>query len=183
MRSLQHAAAMAVLAAALTASGSAFAASAPDDAAAVMTVARDICLPLLRGGKIETVAKTTGLRNGRDGWVLPISGKRRIEVDPPGGANPTVCTATIIHDPGAGPSILAALTAWSATQTPALQALKTEEKAKGSLYQLTTSVWEGQIAGGDLAVVYAEDKTLDGKPVAGNLDQATLSVGLTPSPR
>jgi hypothetical protein len=176
---------MAVLAAAPSASGSALAASGPEDqdAAAVMTVARDICLPLLRGGKIEAVAKATGLKNGRDSWVLPISGRRRIEVDPPGGANPTVCTATIIHDPGSGPSILAALTAWSAMQTPPLSALKTEEKAKGSLYQLTTSVWEGQIAGGDLAVAYAEDKTLDGKPVAGTFDQATLSVGLTPSPR
>ncbi|MDB5459899.1 MAG: hypothetical protein JWO72_1640 [Caulobacteraceae bacterium] len=183
MMSLSHAAALAAFAVAVATSGAALAAPIPDGkgAAATLAVVKHVCMPLLTGAKIEDVAKTAGLRNGRDGWVLPIGGKRHIEIDPPGGANPHVCSATIIHDPNAGASIVDAITAWSGRQTPALQPLKTQEKVTGALYQLTTSSWIGKAAGGDLVVVYSEDKTLDGKPVAGNLDQASLTVGLTPS--
>jgi hypothetical protein len=182
MMPLSHAAALAAVAA-LAWSVPALAAPAADDrgAAAVMAVVTDVCLPLLRGAKVETVAKAAGLKNSRDGWMLPISGKQRIEIDPPGGANPHVCAATIIHDPSSGPAIVSALGDWSQMQAPALPPLKTQEKATGALYQLTTSSWEGMAAGGDLAVVYTEDKTLDGKPVAGALDQAALTVALTPS--
>jgi hypothetical protein len=184
MTSPFHTAALAALAAALAPVGSTLAAPGSDgkDAAATLAVVKDICLPLLQGAKIDTVAKAAGLKNGRDGWVLPISGKRHIEVDPPGGSNPHVCAATVVHDPNAGLSIVTALGNWASSQTPALQPLKAQEKATGALYQLTTSSWSGKAAGGDLAVVYSEDKTLDGKPVAGGLDQASLTVGLTPSP-
>lgn len=150
-------------------------------AAATLVVVRDICLPMLKGAPIEAVAKTTGLRNGRDGWVLPIAGKRHIEVSPPGGSNPHVCSATVIHDPGAGPSILSALREWVSSRSPPLQATKSELAATGPLYRLTTSAWEGSMEGGHLAMVYSEDKTPDGKPVAGNLDQATLTLALTPA--
>lgn len=150
-------------------------------AAAAVLVVREICLPLLTGAKIDTVAKTTGLKNRHDGWVLPIAGKRHIELSPPGGSNPQVCGATVIHDPSAGASILGALRQWASDHSPPLQATKTEQAATGPLYRLTISSWEGKTADGNLAVVYAEDKTPDGKPVAGNLDQATLSVALTPA--
>jgi len=148
---------------------------------AVMTTVKDVCLPLLKGTPIAAVAKTTGLKNGRDGWVLPIAGKRHIEIDPPDGPNPHVCSATVIHAPGEDDSILKALTGWVASQTPALQPIKSGEKATGALYQLTTSSWSGPTAGGVLGLSYSEDKTLDGKPVAGSLDQATLAISLTPS--
>jgi hypothetical protein len=149
-------------------------------AAATLVAARDICLPVLEGAKIEAVAKTTGLRNRSDGWVLPIAGKRHIELSPPGGTNPHICEVTIIHQPGAGPAILDALRQWASSRSPPLQPTKTEQVATGAVYRLTTSTWEGNTAEGHLAVVYAEDKTLDGRPVAGNLDQATLTVALTP---
>jgi hypothetical protein len=184
MTRLSHAAALVLLAFASTAASIALAATpapAPDPAAAVMTVAKDVCLRLLQGGKIEVVAKTTGLKNGRESWVLPLGGKQRIEVSPPSGSNPHVCTATVFHDPDAAAPIIAALTDWAAAQTPPLLVVKAQEKSTGSLYQQTTSSWEGKIAGGDLGMIYAEDKTLAGKSVAGALDQATLMVGLTPS--
>jgi len=149
-------------------------------AAAALVVVRDICLPILKGAKIDTVAKTAGLKNRRDGWVLPIAGKRHIELSPPGGSNPHVCEATVIHDPDAGAAILSALRGWASSHSPPLQATKIEQVASGAIYRLTTSTWEGKTADGNLAVVYAEDKTPDGKPVAGNLDQATLTVALTP---
>jgi hypothetical protein len=153
-----------------------------NDATAALSTVKDICLPLLKGASVAAVAKTTGLKGGRDDWFLPVSGKRRIEISPPGGANPHVCEATIIHDPTAGDAIVSALGAWAAMQAPALQQLKQQEKVTGALYQLTTSSWEGRTADGNLAVVYSENKTLQGKPVAGGLDQATLSVSLTPAP-
>jgi hypothetical protein len=156
---------------------------APDGkgAAATLVVVRDVCLPMLMGAKIDTVAKSAGLKNRHDGWVLPIAGKRHIELSPPGGSNPHVCEATVIHDPGAGASILAALRQWASGHSPPLQAIKTEQVATGAIYRLTTSTWEGKTANGNLAVVYAEDKSPDGKPVAGDLDQSTLTVALTPA--
>ena len=150
-------------------------------AAAALAVVRDICLPVLKGAKIDAVAKTTGLKSRRDGWVLPIAGKRHIEISPPGGSNPHICEATVIHDPAAGAAILGALRQWASNHSPPLQPTKTELAVTGPLYRLTTSSWEGKTAEGDLAVVYAEDKSPDGKSVAGNLDQATLTVALTPA--
>lgn len=172
-----------VLAAALASSAIA-ATPTPDGKGsdAVMTTVKDVCLPLLKGAQIASVAKTAGLKNGRDGWVLPIAGKRRIEIEPPDGPNPHVCSATVIHAPGADDQIVKALTGWAASQTPGLQPVKSAEKATGPLYQLTTSSWSGKTADGVLGLSYSEDKTLDGKPVAGNLDQATLAISLTPSP-
>jgi hypothetical protein len=86
----------------------------------------------------------------------------------------------VVHEPAAGAPIFEALSQWATSRSPPLQATKTQQAATGPLYRLTTSSWEGKTPDGDLAVLYAEDKTPDGKPVAGNLDQATLSVALTP---
>lgn len=174
-------AAMAIFASLVGGVASAQPSSDGKGAAAALAVVRDICLPVLKGAKIEAVAKSTGLRNGRDGWVLPIAGKRHIEISPPGGSNPHVCAATVFHDPAAGPSILAALRQWAGARSPPLQPTKTELAATGPLYRLTTSSWEGATDGGNLALVYSEDKTPDGKPVAGKLDQATLTLALTPA--
>ena len=70
---------------------------------------------------------------------------------------------------------------WAGSRSPALQPTKTELAATGPLYRLTTSAWEGMTDCGNLALVYSEDKTPEGKPVAGNLDQVTLTVALTPA--
>lgn len=183
MSLIHRTAGLAVLTVAIAGSTPAMAASGPGDkdAQAVLAAIKDVCLPILKGAKIEGLAKATGLRNSRDGWMLPIDGKRRVAIDPPGGANPNLCTGTVVHDPNAGASILAALVGWAAAQTPPLPPVKVEEKATGALYQLTTSSWEGKLDGADAALVYSEDKTLEGRPVAGKLDQSTFALALTPA--
>lgn len=158
-------------------------AQTPDgkDAIASMTVLTEVCLPLLQGAPMDSVVKAAGLKKSRDGWGLTIAGQRRIEIDTPGGSNPHNCSATIIHDPAASDGILSALSDWAGKQTPPLQQIKKQEKATGALYLLTTSSWVGQTAKGDLALAYSEDKTLNGQPVAGALDQAYMTVSLTPA--
>jgi hypothetical protein len=178
---LRLAASVAILAILISGVAGAQPSSDGKGAAAALAVVRDICLPVLKGAKIEAVAKSTGLTDGRDGWVLPIAGKRHVEISPPDGANPHICAATVIHDPTAGPSILGVLRQWASSRSPPLQPRKTELAATGPLYHLTTSSWEGATDSGYLALVYSEDKTPDGKPVAGKLDQATLTVALTPA--
>jgi len=151
------------------------------DAAAVMTAVTSVCLPILQGQPVAAIAKAQGLKKTRDGWMLPIEAKRHIDLDLPGGSNPHVCAATVVHTPGDGAATVAALAAWAAAQVPPLNIIKDKEQAQSGTYLVTASSWSGGIAAGGVALSYAEQKLAGGKPVAGTLDQATLAIVFTPA--
>jgi hypothetical protein len=163
--------------------GPATAPGAPPSAAATaaVTVLRDVCVPLLGGGDLKSVATGGGLKLQDGEWVLPIDGKRRVELQPPDQANPHLCGATITHRVGSQPAILSAVDAWAKSQSPPLQPVKVRQQSTGATSVRTTSTWQGQTAKGSLGVVLTERKTLTGAPVAGELDRSTLLASLTPS--
>lgn len=146
-----------------------------------MSLLQRVCLPLIDGGKLESVAKAAGLRRKDGVWALRIDRKRRLELDPPDVANPYACGATIIHGVGAGPAIHDAIDDWARSQTPGLTPVKVRQASTGAIYARTTSTWEGKNAKGDIGVVLSEEKTLQGRPVDGDLDQSTLILSLTPN--
>ncbi len=149
-----------------------------DAATAVVTTVERICLPLIEGQPIKTVAAATGLKQARGEWVLQLEGKQRVTVAPPGGANPTVCSAVIIHAPGDQEPIVKALDAWAMGKTPAYSRDKVREDIKGAVALRKTSSWYAATPAGNTNIVFSEEKTLQGGPVAGPLDQATLMVNV-----
>jgi hypothetical protein len=155
-------------------------ASPPPSAGAAVAMLQSVCLPLIEGGKLRSIAKANHLRQDDGQWTLVIDHKRRVELDPPDAANPRVCTATIIHSVGSGPFIRQAVDDWARSRSPALKEVKVDQTSAGPSYLRTTSTWQGADPDGVLGVVLSEEKTLNGTPVAGGLDQSEIEVSLTP---
>jgi hypothetical protein len=152
---------------------------APSAAAAVMML-QSVCLPLVEGGNLRSIAKANHLRQEDGQWTLVIDHQRRLELDPPDPANPHVCGATIHHSVGAGPAIRQAVDDWARSRSPALAAVKVGQTSTGPSYLRTTSTWQGPTPNGLVGVALSEEKTLSGEPVAGKLDQSEIEVSLTP---
>jgi|GEM_PF-6712567 len=144
-------------------------------ASAAITALDRVCLPLIQGKPIKAVASAVGMKQTRGEWVMVIEGRQRVVVDPPGGANPTVCTVVITYAPGAETAMIAALDGWAAARTPPLQKDKVREEATGSR---KLSSWLGSTPDGNHTIVLAEQKTPTGGPIAAPLEQATLLVNL-----
>ena len=167
--------------AALPCTGSADPVTAPPpSAAAAVTLLQHVCLPLIKGGDLRTIAKTNHLRQEDGQWTLIIDHGRRLQLDPPDSANPHVCSATIYHSVGAGPAIRQAIDDWARTTSPALTPIKVDETSSGPTYMRTTSTWQGADPSGVVGVALSEEKTLSGAPAAGKLDQSEIEVSLTP---
>ena len=165
---------------ALGSTGSPPASVATPSATAAVSMLQNACLPLVNGGDLKKVARTAGLKLRNGQWMLPVSGKRQLDLQPPDDVNPHVCTVVIIHRIGGDAAILQAINTWAAAQTPPLQPIKVLQKSVGVTYQRTTSTWASQSAKGAEGLVLASEKTLDGKPVAGDDDQSELILSFTP---
>lgn len=73
----------------------------------------------------------------------------------------------VIHEVGAEPAIRQGLDDWARSQTPPLQAVEDEVQASRRQYLRTTSTWSGSSPQGAIGVVFAGEKTLQGRPVDG----------------
>lgn len=154
------------------------AAPAVSPAAAVVTAVEKVCLPLVSGQGLQTIAASTGLEQRDGGWVERIDGKKQIRISPPGRANPNICTGEVIYDRDGQAPILEALDAWA--QSKNLTKGKVREESKGSDLQYRASSWFGAGPNGTTAVVFTEQRELDGRSLAGDFDQAMLLVSVSP---
>ncbi|HEY2483308.1 MAG TPA: hypothetical protein VGI30_14095 [Caulobacteraceae bacterium] len=152
----------------------------PEEVAIISALQR-VCFPLSRGAKVDTVAAASGLRQENGQWVLPIRGPEQIVVTPPDFSNPTVCTATITYDPAQDNQLVGVIDSWAKTQTPPLKAVKVKAPESGPVMQRLTSSWQALGPKETDGVVLSQEKTLQGQPVDGKLDQAELLVSVTPT--
>jgi hypothetical protein len=136
-------------------------------------------VPLIAGRDPDAVSKSAGVRD-RDGqWVLTVDGRKEIMVLPPTPANPNVCSLTVKYDVGGEKPILDLLNAWALANS--LEVRRVREESEGPLRDRRTSSWEGNRQGAPTALVFSEEKTKDGRPVAGDLDQATVLLSIARS--
>jgi len=167
----------AIVLAMATAPLSAFGAAADTrtpEAIDVQVALERVCLPLLKGKTVNQVARPADLKHDDSGWYLAMPGAERLSVQPPGGANPTVCSFKVTYPVDRPQPILALLNLWAKDHhlTPASVA----RASTGPAEQRKTWSWQGRNAGAALAVVFDTEKTLDGRPVGGSLDRATVLV-------
>jgi hypothetical protein len=93
------------------------------DGAVILTVIEKLCVPLVRGGKLDDLAKANGFRqNRRDGtWTLPLGGDKNYSVTMfPVGVNKDVCRGEVHYTLGGEKPIVAALNVWSFLHQPEL---------------------------------------------------------------
>lgn len=151
------------------------------EVAAALTALEKICLPLASGSDLKTLAPSTGLRQENGDWVLPISGPERIDVIPPDSANPHICIATIHFRGNQADAMRSAIGAWAAQQSPPLTPDQVAAAEKGPQRLRTISSWQASTPKAADAVLFTKEKTLDGKPVDGALNEAQVMVSVTPT--
>lgn len=152
----------------------AMAADAPSASAGVVALVEQVCLPLIGKQALEAVSSASGLARRDGDWTLKMEGKASARVTPPGGANPTVCMASLEYDKANGPPMRSALANWAGSKK--LATLKDNVASKSGDLQYHTWSWSGPMAGKTTTVVFTERAELDGRPTYGDLYEATLLV-------
>jgi hypothetical protein len=152
------------------------------DAAQIISVLDQFCVPAIKGGSVDQLASKLNMHKNRDGdLILSLSGPKRIMVTPPNPSNPTVCTLTVLYDVGGDKPIYDALNNWAlAHPTPYVEERTKETSTVGDESHIT-STWSAVEADGEEGLVFIQARTHDGKPLNGRTDQATVLFSIRPS--
>jgi hypothetical protein len=93
------------------------------DGAVLLNLVEKVCVPLVRGGKLDDLAKANGFKlNRRDGtWTMPLGGDKAYTVMLfPTGVNKDVCRAEVHYAIGGEKPIVSAFNVWSFLHQPEL---------------------------------------------------------------
>jgi hypothetical protein len=89
----------------------------------LLNVVEKVCVPLVRGGKLEDLAKANGFKlNRREGaWIKPLGGERNYTVTLfPVGVNKDACRGEVHYALGQDEPIVKAFNIWSFLHQPEL---------------------------------------------------------------
>jgi hypothetical protein len=93
------------------------------DGAVLLNLVEKVCVPLVRGGKLDDLAKANGFKlNRRDGtWAMPLGGDKTYTIMLfPTGVNKDVCRAEVHYAIGGEKPIVSAFNVWSFLHQPEL---------------------------------------------------------------
>lgn len=152
------------------------------DAAQVISVLDQFCVPAIGGTPAAKLASGLGMRKNRDDdFVLNLTGPKRITVTAPNPSNPTVCTLTVLYDIDGDKPIYDALNNWAlAHANPYVQARAREaSQVEGESH--ITSTWSAVESDGAEGLVFIQARTTDGKPLTSRTDRATILFSIRPN--
>ncbi len=149
-------------------------------AARVIQVLDQVCLPMIRqpGSDQKAMAKTLGLKKAREDntWSWKLEGVNRVAVRMPNANNVSTCDVTVNYDVGQGPTLIAGLSAWGASQAVPLQQDKSADSYTIDNIVYATTNWVAYSASTRMGLAFTEQKKTDGTPAAKGADQATVSL-------
>jgi hypothetical protein len=93
------------------------------DGAVLLNIVEKVCVPLVRGGKLEDLAKANGFKlNRRDAtWTMPLGGDKAYTVTMfPVGVNKDACRGEVHYALGGEKPIVSAFNVWSFVHQPEL---------------------------------------------------------------
>ncbi|HEV7384091.1 MAG TPA: hypothetical protein VGN89_04370 [Phenylobacterium sp.] len=93
------------------------------DGAVLLNIVEKVCVPLVRGGKLEDLAKANGFKlNRRDAtWTMPLGGDRNYTITMfPSGVNKDACRGEVHYAIGGEKPIVSAFNVWSFLHQPEL---------------------------------------------------------------
>jgi len=170
------------------------------DGATVASILTNVCEPLVKGAKVDQLAKANGLKLDKKSqlYVLPLTPKTPYQIgleDP--GVNKNVCTLRIQYAQGgeSEKQIRDTLNVWRYLHKPQMFLHRNEQAASITGHQAVTVTWDNRdnIAkdGEMYGLVFRQEKKPDGTSVGKNFDQGVVeftvrtaaSVGITPEPK
>jgi len=147
------------------------------DGAMVLSVLERICVPAVRGQKLDDLAKAAGMKmNRRDQtWAMGLGGHKNYQIIVlPQGSNKDVCQAEVRYAAGGDQPIVQALNVWSFLHQPelVLQANYVAVDADG--IKRVRKSWENFTPTNSTAVNFSTMRKPDDTPLNRNYDQGML---------
>ena len=146
------------------------------DGAVVLDAIQRICVPLVRGGNADQLAKAYGMKKQRNNrYVATLGTKPYTLALEPQGSNKDTCELTVEYAVGQDETIARALHTWAFRHEPELKPYRSDirpDPATGN--QLTTRSWEHFTNTDSIGLVFVKHSKPDGSPVARNADRAKV---------
>ena len=148
------------------------------DGAAAIAVIEKICVPAVRGQKLDDVAKANGFKlNKRDGtWVKPLGADKNYTVTVFSlGSNKDVCNAELHFATGGSDELAKALNVWAFVHQPPLDptANYTQPQDPDGLRRVRRS-WEYLTQNSSIGLNFSTVRKPDNTPLNAKFDTATM---------
>lgn len=149
------------------------------DGAEAIAILEKVCVPTVKGGKFEDIAKAAGFKmNRRDQtWTKQLGSTSRdyqVIIYPPG-SNKNVCNAELHYAPGAADEIVKALNVWSFVHQPPLDptANYTQPQDPDGLKRVRRS-WEYLTQNSSIGLNFSTVRKPDDSQVNAKYDMGTM---------
>lgn len=143
--------------------------------AVVLDAIERICVPLVKGGNADQLAKAYGLRKQRNRYVGTLEAKPYIIALEPQGSNKDTCELTVEFAHGQDETIAKALHTWAYLHQPELKPYRSDirpDPTNGN--QLTTRSWEYFTNTDSTGLVFVLHRKPDGSAVEKNRERAKV---------
>ena len=148
------------------------------DAAEVIAALDNVCVPAVRGQKLDDLAKANGFRQNRrdQTWAKPLGGQKNYQIILfPQGSNKDVCFAELRYGAGSAEEIAKGLNVWAFTRQPPLDptANYTQPVDPDGLKRVRRS-WEHLSSSQSIGLNFSTVRKPDDSQVNGRYDMGTL---------
>ncbi|RAK59717.1 hypothetical protein DJ021_07820 [Phenylobacterium hankyongense] len=147
------------------------------DGAVVLSVLEKVCVPIVRGQKLEDVAKANGMKlNRRDGsWTMGLGGDKNYTVSIfPQGSNKDVCQGEVHFAVGQDKPIVGAINTWAFLHQPELILQANYVNVDPDGIKRVRKSWEHLESNASIAVNFSTLSKPDGSSLNGRFDTGTL---------
>ena len=147
------------------------------DGAAVLNILQKVCVPAVKGGSLDDLAKAAGMKKDRKsgGWMIGLDTDRNHNITVQAqGANKNVCQADIHYAVGQEKPIVTALNVWAFLHQPEMPLQRNDfVNGEDGVKRITLS-WEYYTDKESTGLVLVQQKKADGSPLNSKFDTATL---------
>ncbi len=148
------------------------------DGAELAGILSKVCMPLLKGGNIDQLAASAGMKKvkkrGVINYVALLGGIKGYTVTLESqGSNKDVCSIIVNYAINGEKPIIEALNIWSYLHDP-FMAVQRNDYRPDAEYKLITNSWEYFNEHESQGLVFLQKKKPDGSPVSDKYDLATL---------
>jgi hypothetical protein len=148
------------------------------DGAVVLSILEKVCVPAVRGGKLEQLAPAAGMRKDRrsGGYVMALGGDRAytITVMAISAVNANVCQAEVHYAVGQDAPIVSALNVWSFLHQPELILQANYVAVDPDGVKRVRKSWEHLESASSTAVNFTIERKPDDTPLDGRFDTGKL---------
>lgn len=147
------------------------------DGAAVLSILERVCIPAVRGGNLDQIAKSSGMKKDRKsgGWMTALGADKRYSmIVQPLGANRDVCQVEVRYAIDAEKPIINALNVWSFLHVPELRMQNNYVNVDADNIKRTKTTWEHFTDNSSIGLVFNQMKNPDGSPLNAKFDTAMV---------